>query len=97
MTGSFVVCFKQFAAAYAAYTSNYIQLEALSTSTYVELRSKWVDAAAEQTGFTKSIYNVRDTVDGTKRTTFRSEKHNTTHISDTGGTISFSTTTNSHG
>ena len=96
ITSSFVACFKQFAAAYAAYNSNFIQLEALSTGAYVELKSTWVDAAAEQTSFTKSIYNVRDTVDGTKRSTFSSEKHDTTHIADNGGTITFSTQTNSH-
>jgi hypothetical protein len=96
MTSSFVVCFKQFAASYAAYTSNFIQLEALTSGATVDFRSTWVDNAAEQTGFNKSIYNVRDTVDGTKRTTFRYEKHDTTYIADNAGTITFSTVTNSH-
>jgi hypothetical protein len=96
ITGSAVACFKQFAAAYAAYNSNFINLTVLKTGAYVEATSTWVDAASETTNWTKSIYNVRDTVDGTKRTAFGYEKHNATHIADNGGSITMNNTVNSH-
>jgi len=94
---SFAVVFKQFEDD-SPYTASFIQLSAqtASSATQVELKSEWSDAAADQTSFNKSIYNVQDIVDGTKRSTMSSEKHNTTHVSDNGGTITFSTVTNSH-
>jgi hypothetical protein len=37
--------------------------------------------------YNKSIYNVQDQVEGTHRMTYGYEKHNTTYVSDAGGTI----------
>ena len=84
MSGSYVVYFKQFEDT-GPYTANYIQLEYYKTSGSVLFRSKWVDAAADQTSYNKNIYNVLDQVDGTKRTYFGHEEPTTTYISDTWG------------
>lgn len=67
------------------YTANYIQLQLYKSGGVVYLNSLWVDAAADQTSYNKSVYNVLDQVDGTKQTIFGHEEPTTTYISDTWG------------
>lgn len=91
LTATYVTAFKQ-AEGTSPYTANFVQwqLRTQDSAASVEASCTWVDSAADNTGFNKSIYNVQDQVDGTKRMSFTSEKHNTTHQSDTGGTITVS-------
>ena len=84
LTGAYVVVFRQYEDT-GPYTANYIQLEMYKTGGSVLFRSKWVDDAADQTSYDKSIYNVLDQVDGTKQTFFGHEEPTTTYISDTWG------------
>ena len=71
------------------YTANYVQwrYQTADAGASVNASCLWVDAAADQTGYNKSIYNVRDQVEGTHRMTFGYEKHDTTYVADNGGTI----------
>lgn len=71
------------------YTANYVQWQAQTADAgaSVNVSCTWVDAAADQTGYNKSIYNVQDQVEGTHRMTFGYEKHTTTYVADNGGTI----------
>jgi len=84
LTGSYVVAFRQYEDT-GPYTANYIQLELYKTGGSVLFRSKWVDDAADQTSYNKSIYNVLDQVDGSKITYFGHEEPGTAYISDTWG------------
>ncbi len=67
------------------YTANYIQLQLYKSGGVVYLNSLWVDAAADQTSYNKSVYNVLDQVDGTKQTIFGHEEPGTAYIADTWG------------
>jgi len=67
------------------YTANYIQLSLYKSGGTVYFRTYWADAAADQTSYNKSVYNVLDQVDGTKRTYFGHEEPGTSYISDTWG------------
>ena len=96
LTGSYVIAFKQFfdSGGYAAYTSNYLQLELYKSGGEVFWKTSWVDAAADSSSFNKSIYNTLDNVDGTKTTTYGHERPSTTYASATYGTITLTTTAN---
>ncbi len=84
LTGSYVTYFQQFEDT-GPYTASNIQLELYKTGGNVLFRSKWNDAAADQTSYNKNIYNVLDQVDGTKLTYFGHEEPTTTYIADTWG------------
>jgi hypothetical protein len=88
LTTSYVTVFQQYEDT-GPYTANYVQwqLRTADAGASVEASCTWVDAAADQTGYNKSIYNVQDQVEGTHRMTYGYEKHNTTYVSDAGGTI----------
>ena len=88
LTSSYLTVFKQFEDT-GPYTTNYVQwqLRTQDSGASVETSCTWVDAAADQTSYNKSIYNVQDIVEGTHRMTFGYEKHNTTYVSDAGGTV----------
>ena len=88
LTSSYVTVFKQFEDT-GPYTANYVQwqLRTQDSGASVEASCTWVDAAADDVSYNKSIYNVQDEVDGTHRMTYGYEKHNTTYVSDAGGTI----------
>ena len=58
------------------------------------IKSQMVDAAADQVGYSKNIYNVLDQVNGTKKTTFSYTRPSTSYISATWGTPAWSTTQN---
>jgi len=87
LTSSYVTVFKQFEDT-GPYTANFVQwqLRTQDSGASVETSCTWVDAAAD-TSYNKSIYTARDQVEGTHRMTFGYEKHDTTYISDNGGTI----------
>jgi|MDTC01.2.fsa_nt_gb hypothetical protein len=91
LTSTYATVFKQFEDT-GPYTASFVQwqLRTQNSGAEVETSCTWVDAAADQTSFDKSIYNVQDIVDGTKRMTFSYEKHNTTYVADNGGTITVS-------
>jgi hypothetical protein len=84
MTGAYVTYFQQFEDT-GPYTASNIQLEYYKTGGSVLFRSKWNDAAADQTSYNKNVYNVLDQVDGTKLTYFGHEEPTTTYIADTWG------------
>jgi hypothetical protein len=84
MTGAYVTYFQQYEDT-GPYTASNIQLEYYKTGGSVLFRSKWNDAAADQTSYNKNIYNVLDQVDGTKLTYFGHEEPTTTYIADTWG------------
>ena len=84
LTGSYQTVFRQYEDT-GPYTASYIQLDLYKSNESVLARSYWVDGAADQTSYNKSIYNVQDQVDGTKTTTMGHEEPTTTHISDTWG------------
>lgn len=84
MTGGYVTYFQQFEDT-GPYTASNITLEYYKTGGDVLFRSKWNDAAADQTSYNKNIYNVLDQVDGTKQTFFGHEEPTTTYIADTWG------------
>jgi len=88
LTSSYLTVFKQFEDT-GPYTANYVQwqLRTQDSGASVEASCTWVDAAADDVSYNKSIYNVQDQVDGTHRMTYGYEKHNVTYVSDTGGTI----------
>ena len=96
LTATYATAFKQFEDS-SPYTSSFVQwqLRTQDSGASVETSCTWVDAAADNTGFNKSIYNVQDIVEGTHRMTFSLEKHDTTHIADNGGSVTV-TGTNSH-
>ena len=52
------------------------------------------DDAADSTSFNKNIYNVLDQVDGNKTDVFTAIPPATTYITDTVGTVTFATVTN---
>jgi hypothetical protein len=93
LTATYATVFKQ-AEGTSPYTANFVQWQARTqdSAASVEVSCTWVDSAADNTSFNKSIYNVQDQVDGTKRMSFTSEKHDTTHVTDAGGTITVSGT-----
>ena len=97
MGTSYTIGFKQFEDT-SPYTASFVQWEWKTASSGAEVHAKctWNDAAADNTGFNKSIYNVQDQVDGTQRMVFAYEKHNTTHIADNGGSITQTSVTLSH-
>ena len=85
LTSSFQTAFKQFEDT-GPYTANFIELQLRKDSSGVMyFQSLWTDDAADQTSFNKSIYNVLDSIDGTKKTIFGHEESETTHIADTWG------------
>ena len=87
LTSSYVTVFQQYEDT-GPYTANYVQwqLRTQDSGASVETSCTWVDAAAD-TSYHKSIYTARDQVEGTHRMTFGYEKHDTTYVSDNGGTI----------
>jgi len=93
LTTSYVTVFKQLEDT-SPYTANYVQwqLKSSDSGASVETSCTWVDSAADNTGYNKSIYNVQDQVEGTHRMTFGYEKHDTTHVGDNGGTITLTGT-----
>tara|TARA_B100000900_G_scaffold331814_1_gene292574 strand:- start:2207 stop:3112 length:906 start_codon:yes stop_codon:yes gene_type:complete len=93
LTSSYVTVFKQLEDT-SPYTANFVQwqLRTQDSGASVETSCTWVDSAADNTGFNKSIYNVQDQVEGTHRMTFGFEKHDTTHVGDNGGSITLSGT-----
>lgn len=93
LTSSYQTAFKQFEDT-GPYTANFVQwqLRTQDSGASVETSCTWVDAAADQTSYNKSIYNVQDQVEGTHRMIFSFEKHDTTHVADNGGTITLSGT-----
>ena len=84
LTGSYQNAFIQYEDT-GPYTANYIQLQLYKSGGVVYLNSLWVDAAADQTSYNKSVYNVLDQVDGTKQTIFGHEEPGTAYIADTWG------------
>ena len=102
-TTSASVVFKQYEDT-GPYTASYIQLSLNMNSadgdglgnngSVMTIKSQMVDAAADQVGYSKNIYNVLDQVDGTKRTTFSFTPCGVSHISATWGTPAWATTTN---
>ena len=84
LTGSYQNAFIQYEDT-GPYTANYIQLQLYKSGGVVYFNSLWVDAAADQTSYNKSVYNVQDLVDGTKQTIFGHEEPGTAYISDTWG------------
>ena len=88
LTSSYVTVFQQYEDT-GPYTANYVQwqLRTQDSGASVEASCTWVDAAADSVSYNKSIYNVQDQVEGTHRMTYGYEKHNTTYVSDAGGTI----------
>jgi len=93
LTATYVTVFKQLEDT-SPYNTSFVQWQARTqaSAAAVEVSCTWVDSAADSVSFNKSIYNVLDQVDGTQRMAFTSEKHNTTHVSDAGGTITVSGT-----
>ena len=93
LTATYQTVFKQLEDT-GPYTANYVQwqLRTADTAASVEASCTWVDAAADQTSYNKSIYNVQDQVEGTHRMIYGYEKHDTTHIADNGGTITLTGT-----
>ena len=87
LTSSYLTVFLQYEDT-GPYTANYVQwqLRTQDSGASVEASCTWVDAAAD-TAYNKSIYNALDQVEGTHRMTYAYEKHNTTYVSDAGGTI----------
>jgi hypothetical protein len=102
-TTSASVVFKQYEDT-GPYTSSYIQLSLNMNSAHgdglgnkgsvMTIKSQMVDAAADQVGYSKNIYNVLDQVNGTKKTTFSYTRPSTSYISATWGTPAWSTTQN---
>ena len=88
LTSSYQTAFQQYEDT-GPYTANYVrwQLRTQDSAASVETSCIWVDAAADQTSYNKSIYNVQDQVEGTHRMTYGYEKHDTTYVADNGGTI----------
>jgi hypothetical protein len=88
LTTSYVTVFQQYEDT-GPYTANYVQwqLRTADAGASVEASCTWVDAAADDVSYNKSIYNVQDQVEGTHRMTYGYEKHNTTYVADNGGTI----------
>lgn len=88
LTSSYLTVFQQYEDT-GPYTANYVrwQLRTQDSGASVEASCVWVDAAADQTSYNKSIYNVQDQVEGTHRMTYGYEKHDTTYVADNGGTI----------
>ena len=85
LTSSFQVALKQYEDT-GPYTANYIQFEIRKDSGgVVYFQTKWVDDAADQASFNKSIYNSLDNVTGNKLSTFGHEESETSHIADTWG------------
>jgi len=80
------------------YTSNRIDFSIFNpsagSSSTIDFQYQWVDGAADQTSYNKNVYNVLDQVNGTKYAYFRYQRPNTTYISATWGTPSWSTVTN---
>jgi len=84
LTGSYQNAFVQYEDT-GPYTANYIQLQLYKSGGVVYFSSYWVDGAADQTSYNKSIYNVLDQVDGSKITYFGHEEPGTAYISDSWG------------
>jgi hypothetical protein len=93
LTSTYVTVFQQYEDT-GPYTANYVrwQLRTQDSAASVETSCIWVDAAADQTSYNKSIYNVQDQVEGTHRMTFGYEKHDVTYVADNGGTITLTGT-----
>ena len=89
ITGSNAQQFKQTQNT-SPYTANYMQLNASKSGGVLTLQSVWKDDAAEN-----STPASADITDGSKTTTFTVFPPSYTHITDTFGTPSWSTTVNS--
>jgi hypothetical protein len=87
LTTSYATVFLQYEDT-GPYTANYVrwQLRTADAGASVEASCVWVDAAADSS-YNKSVYTVQDQVEGTHRMTYGYEKHNTTYVSDAGGTV----------
>ena len=88
LTTSYVTVFKQFEDT-SPYTANFVQwqLRSADSGASVETSCTWVDAAAEDSQPFSPNSPELDQVNGTHRMTFGYEKHDTTYVSDAGGTI----------
>jgi hypothetical protein len=88
LTSSYLTVFQQYEDT-GPYTANYVlwQLRTQDAGASVEANCLWVDAAADDVSYNKSVYSVQDQVEGTHRMTFGYEKHTTTYVADNGGTI----------
>ena len=88
LTSSYVTVFQQYEDT-GPYTANYVQwqLRTQDAGASVEANCLWVDGAADDVSYNKSVYNVQDQVEGTHRMTYGYEKHDTTYVADNGGTI----------
>ena len=95
LTGSYQTAFKQLNAAgsYAAYTSNYVQLDLYKSGGTIYWRTYMVDAAADQ-AFHSAADTAADNVDGTKKTTFGHERPSTTYVGSTYGAVTLTVTAN---
>ena len=93
ITGSNAQQFKQTQNT-SPYTANYMQLNASKSGGVLTLQSVWKDDAADST-YTNATHTAYDVVNGTKTTTFTVFPPSYTHITDTFGTPSWSTTVNS--
>lgn len=83
---------------YSYYTASYIELNIYApnagTATTMDWEWRWVDNAADQTGYNKNVYNVLDQVDGTKIANFYHQRPNATYVSNTWGSPTWSQVTN---
>jgi hypothetical protein len=88
LTATYATAFQQYEDT-GPYTANYVQwqLRTADAGASVETSCTWVDAAADDVGYNKSVYNVQDQVEGTHRMTYGYEKHDVTYVADNGGTI----------
>lgn len=95
LTGSYQTAFKQLNAAgsYAAYTSNYVQLDLYKSGGTIYWRTYMVDAAADQV-FDNAADTAADNVDGTKKTTFGQEAPSTTYVGSNYGAVTLTVTAN---
>lgn len=95
VTTSDVVNFRQYADT-SPYTANYIQVYTARSadSTQLFIKVQYQDAAADHTAPPDTNDANADIVDGTVTTTFVQRPPSTTHISNSWGTLSFATATN---
>jgi len=109
LSTSNTVLFKQFVDSGAqygsSYTANFIQVEAKVSAAHsdgngnngevVTFTVTYRDDAADQTSYTKNVYNVLDQVDGNTTTSVAARPPSTTHITATWGTPAIASTNSS--
>ena len=93
LTGTPASIFKQLEDT-GPYTANYIEVYGSVSGAVLTFTSTWKDDAADDTAFTKNLYNVLDIVDGTKTSTFTATPAATTYITSTWGSPTWSQTVN---